>query len=99
MRELSLYVRIWRLYTSESDVYRRQNLTYQDGSSAEKVNWNLFSFDKMMVHDLEIVLINVTFTFYFLLCRQVGIWCDNKKRKKMYMPNLDRGKQVNTFIQ
>ena len=27
-----------RLYTSESDVYRRQNLTYKDGPRAERVS-------------------------------------------------------------
>ena len=47
------------IYTSESDVYRRQILTYKDGPRAERVklytSWNVFSnFNKeadVKVHD------------------------------------------------
>ena len=50
----SLYVRIWRLlrgdrlYTSESDVQRRQILTYKDGPRAKKVS-SRFSGLKMSI--------------------------------------------------
>ena len=37
VRGPSLYVRIWRLQTSESDVYRRQILTYKDGPRSERL--------------------------------------------------------------
>ena len=33
----SLYVRLWRLYASESDVCRRQILTYKDGPRTERI--------------------------------------------------------------
>ena len=39
------------LYTSESDVYRRQNLTYKDGPRAERVNKkNLYLNCLIIVH-------------------------------------------------
>ena len=36
-----------RLYTSESDVYRRQILTYEDGPRAERVKrWDIYTNHK-----------------------------------------------------
>ena len=38
IRKILLFQREDRLYTSQSDVYRRQILTYKDGLRAERVN-------------------------------------------------------------
>ena len=39
-----------RLYTSESDVYRRQILTYKDGTRAERVNLSSVALLHVLVY-------------------------------------------------
>ena len=38
-----------RLYTSESDVYRRQILTYKEGPRAERVNLSITDYQQVVV--------------------------------------------------